>query len=124
MALEVPSPANDNFSPGELRDARKRQLLVGGSLILSLRELVTRRREEFSSRAAQLLSEDQPIGDLQESQARLDALGSLIEQADTAIGSAEQNIDNLELFGRALLAVRELKNGYEDVRDVLGEGEI
>lgn len=112
---KVLKPDNDNFSPGDLREQRKKTLLEHSAQIQRTRDWLKKERAKLSSHdTAEGVDEHmQVIG------AAFSAVDTALKDADEALEVAEQNPDDSAALAVANVRMAALEGFVDEALDVV-----
>ena len=113
--LNVPKPDNDNFSPGDLREQRKKSLLEHSAQIQRTRDWLQGERSKLSPRDTTEEGDEQ----MQVIGAAFSALDDALKEADEALDVAEQNPSDSDALAVAHVRMAVLKGVVDEVLDVV-----
>ncbi len=119
MAFEVRKAANDNFSPGDRLQQRRRELENSSAIIREVRDWIKRRRNENN-----LVASD--LGEIssarrEEIHAALSALETALAETENAFNAAEGQPYSLEVFGFAKASAYRLSMALAEAEGVVDE---
>ena len=116
--LKVPEAHNDNLSPGELREQRKRELIEHSSFVQRTRGWIQEMRSSMNvvDFSGNLIDHMQAVA------AALSSLEEVLKEADKALDRAEQEPNSSEAFKMAQAAINNLTGAFDETQVIL-EGE-
>lgn len=119
MSIERPVPANDNFSPGELRQQRRKALEHSSAIVENIRSWIKRKEEENTLAASDLGNISTARRD--EIQGALSSLVIAVVETENALAAAEEQPDSLEAFEAAIAAGKRLSATIAEAEGIIDQ---
>jgi hypothetical protein len=114
MISERFGAANDNYSPGELREQRKHMLLEAGAHISQMKDWIREQREELPQPGSSQAHDAR----IQEVIAALEPFEAAVKKADEAVDRAEREVDSTDAITEVQTAMRTMFAAHEEAQHI------